>query len=159
MNWQTRDWFWLTGILVMIIVGVIAYILSDIEFAVDLLTFAGTLTSLFLSVIAIFITLTFSKDSKDLHSQSKHILGRIDEKIEGIDDRVKEIQQEQVNQNIKDLETDVINAVVKVLKSNPNYRVGEEDNKEVEQAISKEVGNKFKACENRINHIFKNSSR
>lgn len=94
---KERDWVWISGILLTLSTALIAALIFDVEVLNDLVTFGATLTSMFLAVIAIFVTLIYSKDSKDLQSQTKDILGRMDEKIKSVDNQVKELREQKLD--------------------------------------------------------------
>lgn len=95
-NLGRRDLIWLVCVLGAIIICLLTVLLVDIKFSFEMISFGATLLSLTLAVIAIFVTLIYSKDSKDISKETGELLGRMDEKLNTVRENVLRIDEKEV---------------------------------------------------------------
>ncbi|UBR28718.1 hypothetical protein LCG60_19060 [Bacillus sp. SD-4] len=90
-RWSDRDWIWLVGILIMIIILLIAgfYNSNAIELNFSIISSA---VSIALALVAIFIALKQDSDNQQVNSQVNHLLNDISANIRNVNDKVDKIQ-------------------------------------------------------------------
>ncbi|WP_336770575.1 hypothetical protein [Bacillus bombysepticus] len=89
-GWRNRDWIWLVGILVVLIILLIAgcYNSDAIELNFSIISSA---VSIALALVAIFIALKQDSDNQQVNSRVSHLLNEISANIRNMDAKVDKI--------------------------------------------------------------------
>ncbi|WP_088227775.1 hypothetical protein [Desulfosporosinus sp. FKB] len=95
-EWRTRDWKWLIGILVGIIVLILAGWIMKIPDVGTYLSILGTGVSIALALIAIYISLSQNNNSEILNVNTTNLLARIDEKVGNVNEKVTSINPKEI---------------------------------------------------------------
>lgn len=129
-KWSNRDWFWLVGILIMLIILLIAgcYNSTAIELNFSIISSA---VSIALALIAIFIALKQDSDNQEVNNRVSYLLNEIsanvrnvDAKVDKIDPRllhsVADVVLEEYNQDSKEKESFTKEEVDKIVNKVSN---------------------------------------
>ncbi|WP_270621237.1 hypothetical protein [Parabacteroides merdae] len=129
-------------ILVVIIIVLLSCRLSDNQSFVDIVSFAGTLTSIILSVLAIFITV-LSNDS----------FSNLMEKIRGLTDSINplKIKIDESSDKMKD-------TIGELNKTNQELKNSSQDINKVIQNLEKNICNQVKGIENKMDKLLSPSN-
>ncbi|GEM_PF-1951590 len=100
-EWGTRDWKWLVGVLIGIILLILSGWIIKIPDVTTYLSILGTGVSIALAFIAIYISLSQNNNSQILNVNTIDLLARIDEKV-GNDKAVK-VKEKVTNTNPKEI--------------------------------------------------------
>lgn len=89
-RWSNRDWFWLVGILIMIIILLIAgFKNSD---AIELnFSIISSAVSIALALVAIFIALKQDSDNQQVNNRLSYLLNEISASVRNVDAKVDRI--------------------------------------------------------------------
>lgn len=90
-KWTTRDWTWLVGILIGIIVLILSVSIMKIRDIGTYLSILGTGASVALALIAIYISLSQNNNAEILNVITTNLLARIDEKFGSVNEKVTNI--------------------------------------------------------------------
>ncbi|QYF82473.1 hypothetical protein KY492_26720 [Brevibacterium sp. PAMC21349] len=90
-KWTNRDWCWLVGILIAIIVFIFTFRLADNTEVKDLFSFISSAVSIALAVIAIFLALKQDSDNRRVSDQTSRILREINFGLRNVDENVKKL--------------------------------------------------------------------
>lgn len=92
-NWTNRDWVWLLGILISLIILLIAgfYNSDKIELNFSIISSA---VSIVLAIVAISIALSQSKDNQELSSNLKETMAVMHEKLNNVGDKVNQLDSD-----------------------------------------------------------------
>ena len=90
-KWTERDWYWLVGILLAIIVFIFTFRLADNTEVKDLFSFISSAVSIALAVIAIFLALKQDSDNRTVSDQTSRILREINFGLRTVDENVKRL--------------------------------------------------------------------
>ncbi|MFJ8071616.1 hypothetical protein ACIQZD_22125 [Peribacillus sp. NPDC096447] len=90
MKWGKQDWFWLTGILIIINISVFAFRLSDNQTFMEIFSFMVNGISIALAFVAMYTSFKQNSDNQTLTTQMSETLARMDEKINSMGQKVSE---------------------------------------------------------------------
>lgn len=90
-NWTNRDWFWLLGILISIIILLIASIFAKNLKIETNFSIISSAVSIALALVAIFIALNQSRDNQELSTSLSVMMSIMNEKINNVDEKVGKI--------------------------------------------------------------------
>lgn len=90
MKWRNQDWYWLTGILIIIIIFILAFRLSDNVTFMNVFSFMASGVSIALAFVAMYTSFKQNSDNQTLTTQMNETLARMDEKINNMDNKVSE---------------------------------------------------------------------
>lgn len=90
MEWRNRDWFWLTGIMIAIIIFILAFRLSDNSTFMNVFAFLASGVSIALAFVAMYTSFKQNSDNQTLTTQMSETLARMDEKMNSMGQRVSE---------------------------------------------------------------------
>lgn len=94
--WRKNDWIWITSVLGFVIIVLSVLLLRDVKISFEIVSFTSTILSMVLAVIAIFVTLVYSKDSKDISKDTGELLNRMDEKLNVVRENIIRIDKNNV---------------------------------------------------------------
>ncbi len=107
-NWTNRDWYWLLGVLIGIIILLIASIFAKnlkVEMNFSIISSA---VSIALALVAIFIALNQSRDNEELSSTLKTTMAIMNEKLNSVDEKVNKIDPDVLSRVLQQKIDDVI---------------------------------------------------
>lgn len=90
-NWTDRDWKWLVGILISVIILLVASIFAknkNIELNFSIISSA---VSIALALIAIFIAINQERDNKELSYKLNVTMTKIEENLKNVDNKVSNV--------------------------------------------------------------------
>lgn len=140
-NWTNRDWFWLLGVLIGIIVLLVATIFArskNIEVNFGIISSA---VSIALALLAIFIAWKQDSDNQIVTRETSNLLTKITSKIDNMDSKLDKLDPNAVT---APAETQLLNDISEIIKNK----------KEDEQMIS-EINHTIKRNFNDINNKLK----
>ncbi|PEZ05552.1 hypothetical protein CN326_13895 [Bacillus sp. AFS018417] len=145
-KWENRDWVWLVGILITIIILLIAGFYNNDKIELNF-TIISSAVSIALALVAIFIALKQDSDNQRVNDRISYLLNEIsvnvrnvDAKVDKIDPRLLHSVTEEVvdeyTQESKEKETftkeevdEIVNKISKDITSNINDLINLENNK------------------------------
>ncbi len=116
-NWTNRDWLWLLGVLIGIIILLIASIFAkskDIELNFSIVSSA---VSIALALVAIFIALSQSRENQELSTSLKVTMSIMNEKLNSVDEKVNKIDPDVLVKVYRQKIDDALTEVGKSIKS------------------------------------------
>ena len=116
-NWTNRDWLWLTGVMIAIIILLIGSVFAkskDIELNFSIVSSA---VSIALALVAIFIALSQSRDNQELSTSLKVTMSIMNEKLNSVDEKVNKIDPDVLVKVYRQKIDDAITEVGKSIKS------------------------------------------
>ena len=146
-NWTNRDWFWLLGFLIGVIILLVAgfYNSDEVELNFSIISSA---VSIALALVAIFIAIKQEGDNQVVTRETSNALMKIRGKIETMDNKIDRLDPNAVT---APAETQLINEIGKIFKSE-----GDESSKLDE--ISKTVNEKFDDINNQLNKYYEHNN-
>lgn len=84
-KWRTRDWIWLVGILIAIIVSIVTIRLNDNDSVVNIISLLSSASSITLAIVAIW-------QSSNNNSESNKTLEKFNAKLDFMDKNLTSIQ-------------------------------------------------------------------
>lgn len=101
-KWRERDWYWLLGILIFIIILLIASIFAkntglEVNFSI-----ISSAVSIALALIAIYIALKQDKDNQETNFELNKALIYMDAKLNNVGEKVSEISLEEIRKVVHD---------------------------------------------------------
>ncbi|SJZ99705.1 hypothetical protein [Selenihalanaerobacter shriftii] len=90
-SWGNKDWKWLVGVLISIIILVMAGWLSNMSNIINYFSFTSNGVSIVLALVAIYISLSQNNTSQILNSKTTDMLAKMYEKIGQVDKKVNKI--------------------------------------------------------------------
>ena len=90
MEWRNRDWFWVTGIMIALIIFILAFRLSDNLTFMSVFSFLASGVSIALAFVAMYTSFKQNSDNQNLTTQMSETLARMDEKINSMGQKVSE---------------------------------------------------------------------
>ncbi|AUJ23129.1 hypothetical protein [Virgibacillus dokdonensis] len=144
-NWRNRDWIWLVGILMTIIILLIASFFSSTKLQMNF-SIISSAVSIALALVAIFLSLKQDSDNQRLNGRLLDSLSSIQGDVKSVDakldpkelNNVSEETAEEFNQEIQDTEKEtytkeevekIINDVSKNVATNINKRIDFQNDK------------------------------
>jgi hypothetical protein len=110
-NWTNRDWFWITGILITIIITCFAFFLSENDRVVEIFSFLASGVSIALAFVAIYVSSNQNKESQSLSQSMSDTLARMSERVNSVNEKVDKIDPMSVSRilegGFKDLKQDL----------------------------------------------------
>jgi len=100
-EWGTRDWKWLVGVLIGVILLILSGWIIKIPDVTTYLSILGTGVSIALAFIAIYIALSQNNNSQILNVNTLDLLARIDVKVGN--DKVVKVQEKVTNTNPQEI--------------------------------------------------------
>ncbi|WP_342543309.1 hypothetical protein MHH33_06940 [Paenisporosarcina sp. FSL H8-0542] len=116
-NWTNRDWLWLLGVLISIIILLIASIFAKSKNIELNFSIVSSAVSIALALVAIFIALSQSRENQELSTSLKVTMSIMNEKLNSVDEKVNKIDPDILVKVYKQKIDDVITEVGKSIKS------------------------------------------
>ncbi|MCT6815324.1 MAG: hypothetical protein M3043_02830 [Lysinibacillus fusiformis] len=113
-NWTNRDWFWLLGVLIGIIVLLIATIFAKNENIEVNFGIISSAVSIALALVAIFFAWKQDSDNQAVTRHTTNLLSSIRAKVDGMDTKIDKLDPHKVTRPEKD---QLIKDVVEILQS------------------------------------------
>jgi hypothetical protein len=95
-NWTNKDWKWLVGCLISIIVLTISAWMYKLPDAMNYFSFMASIVSIILALVAIYIALSQNNNSEILNARTADILARVEEKIMNVNEKVNKIDPKEI---------------------------------------------------------------
>lgn len=104
IDWGRRDWIWLVSILIAIIILILSLLLLKVDSVGGYISVASTSLSIALALIAIFISLVQSAESRRLNQMTTVLMYQITMSINSINEKMidKKDLQNAIKENLKD---------------------------------------------------------
>lgn len=115
MEWRTRDWIWIVGILVAIIILIISMFYAENEVIEVNFSIIASAVSIALALLAIFIALNQSRDNQQLSTSLNVTMSIMNEKLSSVDEKVNKIDPDVLVKVYKDKMNEVILEVEKAV--------------------------------------------
>jgi hypothetical protein len=93
LKWNERDWKWVIGILLSIIILILTIRLGDNQDVINLFSFISSSVSIALALVAIFIALKQDGESRRVNYLTTRILNSIEFKLNNVDENLKRIDE------------------------------------------------------------------
>ena len=134
-NWTNRDWYWLLGVLIGIIILLVASIFSksvgvEVNFSI-----ISSAVSIALALVAIFFAWKQDSDNQVVTRETSNLLTKITTKIESMDNKIDKLDPQAVT---APAESQLINEIEKKLKEKAS-----ENNPDLIKEINQIVSEKF----------------
>jgi hypothetical protein len=113
MKWDNKDWKWLTGVLIGLIVTFLSLWIWNIKID-GYFSVLSSAVSIALALVAIYIAVKQDTEGTRTNQKTQELLTRIDEKVNGVRDNLLRIEQTSVYTKtsadvVADDSTDVVN--------------------------------------------------
>ncbi|OXS74901.1 hypothetical protein B1B04_08410 [Lysinibacillus sp. KCTC 33748] len=128
-NWTNRDWVWLLGVLIGIIILLIASIFAKSLKIETNFSIISSAVSIALALVAIFIALSQSKDNQELSTSLNVMMSIMNEKISNVDEKVNKIDPDLLVRVYRHKIEEVIADVGETVKNNSEISAKELDEK------------------------------
>ncbi|KEK13031.1 hypothetical protein EP18_03990 [Lysinibacillus sphaericus] len=128
-NWTNRDWFWLLGVLIGIIILLVASIFAKNLKIETNFSIISSAVSIALALVAIFIALSQSKDNQELSTSLNVMMSIMNEKISNVDEKVNKIDPDLLVRVYRHRIEEVIADVGETVKNNSEISAKELDEK------------------------------
>ncbi|HDR7645387.1 hypothetical protein [Bacillus mycoides] len=145
-GWRNRDWIWLVGILVVLIILLIAgcYNNDAIELNFSIISSA---VSIALALVAIFIALKQDSDNQRVTSTITNALIKIESKVDSMDGKIDNLDPNVIT---KPTQEKLISEIQEIFHSQP------EDEGKSNQKIAEIVNEKFNEINNNLQLYYDN---
>ncbi|WP_016738785.1 MULTISPECIES: hypothetical protein [Bacillales] len=100
MKWDNRDWKWLTGIIIALMVIFLSLWLWNINQIDGYFSVLSSAVSIALALVAIFIALKQDTEGSRINNETKHLLATIDAKLNNVNDRVQNLDVNSISTKI-----------------------------------------------------------
>ncbi|PFF28427.1 hypothetical protein [Bacillus thuringiensis] len=132
-KWRSRDWLWLVGILISLIVLILTVRLGDNLEVINLFSFISSSVSIALALVAIFIALKQESENNRVTSQMTNTLTKIELKVNSMDGKIDDLDPNVVT---KPFQKKLIKEIEEIVN---NQQEGENDKKikEIVTAVNK----------------------
>lgn len=152
-RWSNRDWFWLVGILLVIIIFLVAKVFDYVNIEANF-SIISSAVSIALALVAIFIALKQDSDNQQVNSRVSYLLNEISANVRNVDAKVDKIDPRLVNsvteevveeysQGSKEKESftkeevdEIVSKVSNDIASNINVILNKEDKKNIIHPVS-----------------------
>ncbi|MDK2984786.1 MAG: hypothetical protein PWQ96_428 [Clostridia bacterium] len=138
--WTPRDWKWVVIILFGIIIALLTTKLGNNKELISYFSFATSLTSISLALIAIGISLIQNTSFQELYSRMNETLAKVDEKIHNVDDKISDIDIEKITetlrQSMKEFGDEIIQTIEEIADPETSRRFKEILPRKIEQKIN-----------------------
>lgn len=162
-KWSSRDWIWLVGILIAIIVFILTFRLGDNLQVINLFSFISSSVSIALAVVAIFIALKQDSDNKQVNDRMVDLLNKIKTGVKNVDSKLPSLinsvgeetaqfYSEKIGKQdtyTRDQVDEIIDGFRKDITLNVNDLLTQERNKEI---------HKLRSWNNRVHNALENES-
>lgn len=149
-NWTSRDWFWLLGILISIIILLIASIFAKSKSIELNFSIISSAVSIALALVAIFFAWKQDSDNQVVTRETSKLLSIITTKIESMDNKIDKLDP---NALIKPEKNQLIDDIEKIIKSK------EQDfNPQMIEDINKTINEKFNVINNKLQNYYQPNS-
>lgn len=96
MKWDNKDWAWLSGILIAIIICILTFRLSDNQAVNDMFSFVASAVSIALAFVAIGMAVKQDVENRRVQDDVNGILTTIQFKMDSMNEEVKKITSDDV---------------------------------------------------------------
>lgn len=162
-KWSSRDWIWLVGILIAIIVFILTFRLGDNLQVINLFSFISSSVSIALAMVAIFIALKQDSDNKQVNDRMVDLLNKIKTDVKNVDSKLPSLinsvgeetaqfYSEKIGKQdtyTRDQVDEIIDGFRKDITLNVNDLLTQERNKEI---------HKLRSWNNRVHNALENES-
>lgn len=107
INWTEKDWKWLVGILIAIIIFIFTFRLGDNQDVTDLFSFISSSVSIALAGVAIFLALKQDTDNRRVNEQTSQLLREMNFGIRNVDEGLKRIDERDIKSLTKSAVEDI----------------------------------------------------
>ncbi|TYS57911.1 hypothetical protein FZD47_24045 [Bacillus infantis] len=148
-RWRDRDWKWLVGILIGILILLVAsfYNSDKVETNFSIISSA---VSIALALVAIFIALDQSKDNKNLSSEMNATISIMHEKLNNVGEKVNKIDA--------DILLKVLEQKMETVSEEMTENVANKSDISVEE-LNKLYSSELKQIKQELNHMLKETSK
>lgn len=91
MKWENKDWVWLCGVLIIIIICILTFRLSDNQNVNDMFSFVASAVSIALAFVAIGMAVKQEVENRRVQDDVNKILTTIETKVNSMNDAVQKI--------------------------------------------------------------------
>ncbi|MCU5582507.1 hypothetical protein OCF65_18905 [Bacillus toyonensis] len=134
-NWTDKDWKWLMGILVGIIILILSLWFADYKGIEANFSIMSSAVSIALGLVAIYIALKQDSDSQRLNQQMQDILRTMESKIDKVDQKVNKLDDFDVEKTLTENLNPVIEQIVQTVEQK-NKNISKQDIQQVfEEAV------------------------
>ncbi|RSD21066.1 hypothetical protein [Mesobacillus subterraneus] len=148
LKWNDRDWKWVIGVLISIIILILTIRLGDNHNVINLFSFISSSVSIALALVAIFIALKQDGESRRVNYLTSRILSSIELKLNTVDENLRRIDEKFI-QNVTEEAIEEITAEgkkesytkdeVKEMLSSLSTQITKEVNIELDQNNKKSI--------------------
>ncbi|KAB2396777.1 hypothetical protein [Bacillus cereus] len=134
-DWTDKDWKWLMGILVGIIILILSLWFADYKGIEANFSIMSSAVSIALGLVAIYIALKQDSDSQRLNQQMQDILRTMESKIDKVDQKVNKLDDFDVEKTLTENLNPVIEKIVQTVEQK-NKNISKQDIQQVfEEAV------------------------
>ncbi|MEH7256648.1 hypothetical protein V7123_04250 [Bacillus toyonensis] len=134
-NWTDKDWKWLMGILIGIIILILSLWFADYKGIEANFSIMSSAVSIALGLVAIYIALKQDSDSQRLNQQMQDILRTMENKIDKVDQKVNKLDDLDVEKTLVENLNPVIEQIVQTVEKK-NQNISKKDIQQVfEEAV------------------------
>ncbi|EJS70442.1 hypothetical protein ICW_01911 [Bacillus wiedmannii] len=129
-NWTDKDWKWLMGILIGIIILILSLWFADYKGIEANFSIMSSAVSIALGLVAIYIALKQDSDSQRLNQQMQDTLRTMENKIDQVDQKVNRLDSMDIEKTIEDNFIPVIEKLT-VAFNDKNQNISKQDIQQV----------------------------
>lgn len=128
-KWRSRDWLWLVGILISLIVLILTVRLGDNLEVINLFSFISSSVSIALALVAIFIALKQESENNRVTSQMTNTLTKIELKVNSMDGKIDDLDPNVVTKPFQQ-------KLIKEIEEIVNNQQEEENDKKIKEIVT-----------------------
>lgn len=129
MEWRNRDWIWVVGILVALIILLISIFYADEKTIEVNFSIIASAVSIALALLAIFIALNQSRDNQELSTSLNVTMSIMNEKLNSVDEKVNKIDPDILVKVYRQKMDDVVTEVGKIVSNSTEISAKEIEEK------------------------------
>lgn len=151
LKWNERDWKWVIGILISIIILILTLRLGDNQDVINLFSFISSSVSIALALVAIFIALKQDGESRRVNYLTTRILNSIELKLNNVDENLRRID----DKFIRNVTEEAIEDITSEGGEKDNYTKDEVKDilNSLSIEITKEINNELNKDKRRTQYI------
>ncbi|PGB42843.1 hypothetical protein [Bacillus toyonensis] len=158
-NWTEKDWKWLMGILIGIIILILSLWFADYKGIEANFSIMSSAVSIALGLVAIYIALKQDSDSQRLNQQMQDILRTMENKIDKVDQKVNKLDDLDVEKTLAENLNPVIEQIVQTVEKK-NQDISKKDIQQVfEEAVPYVAKNMSEQLNDDISRSYKEQKK
>lgn len=158
-NWTDKDWKWLMGILIGIIILILSLWFADNQGIEANFSIMSSAVSIALGLIAIYIALKQDSDSQRLNQQMYLTLKEMENKIDSVDQKVNQLDTFSVAKTLENNMEPFVEELTQYLQQNDKSISKEEIEKILDEKLPNIANNVSAQLNNEMQITNKKSSR